>query len=327
MSLPHFEYLRPDSLDHALLALAGAPAEAMLLAGGTDLLEMMKEGLLRPRRLVSLQDIPGLRSIRKRTDFVEIGPATRIADLADDPVIRKSFPALAEAAARVAVPQIRNAATVAGNLCQRPRCWYFRGGFPCLKHGGGKCYAVQGENTYHAVIGGGPCYIVHPSDLAPVLIAYDARIEIVSPRGRRTLPAAELFVPPNRRLDREIVLGWDEIITRILLPFPPPGTRAAFIKAEERGAFDFALASATAVATLQNGRCRNLRLVFGAIAPIPWISPEANRMLEHQPPDPDRIRAAVDQALVGSEVLEYNRYKRILARNLGVHVLRTVFQV
>ena len=213
-----------DAVD-SLVRVRKQGRQVSVTGGGTDLLGMMKERLVRPDVLVNLKTIRGLSGIAADASGVRIGALTTLATLGRDPVITTRYPLLAEAANSVGTPQIRNLATLGGNICQRPWCWYFRNAFPCYKNGGNRCFAPTGENQLHAIFGGGPSYIVHPSDTAPALVALDARIRIAGPAGERIVPAADFFALPKLNPARENVLADDEVVAEILIP--PPRHRAA----------------------------------------------------------------------------------------------------
>lgn len=264
--LPPFSYHAPDSLADATALLASPGAAPM--GGGTDLLVCMKEGLARPGSLVDLRRLPDARAVTELPDGgVRLGAGVRVGDLAAHPLMRERYPALAEAAAAVGTRALRTMGTLGGNLCQRPRCWYFRRDVPCLKNGGDSCPARDGENQYHAVLDGGPCWIVHPSDPAVALTALEAVVEIAGPGARtRTLPIAELYVLPSERLDRETALEAGEIISAVELPAIAAGGVQRYYKVMQRGAWDFALVS-LAAARRSDGE---VRLVLGGVAPRPY---------------------------------------------------------
>lgn len=264
-----FDWIRSQSLEHArnLLSEPGS----VPLGGGTDLLVAIDEGIMRPRRLVDLRGVPELGRLDWRPDgSVFIGAAVRIARLARDPQVRERLPAIAQAAESVGTPALRNMGTLGGNLCQRPRCWYWRRGIPCLKSGGTDCPAAQGENQYHAIFGGGPCFIVHPSDPAVALSALEAVIHVSGPAGGREIPAAEFFVLPRQRMAQETVLEAGEFVTGVEVPERSMGGRQSYVKMMQRGAWDFALASLATVVR----RDGKTRMVLGGVAPVPWPAGE-----------------------------------------------------
>jgi xanthine dehydrogenase YagS FAD-binding subunit len=312
MSLSHFKYHRPGSAADAARLLESP--DALPMGGGTDLLVLMKEQLAHPREVVDLRGIPGSRSVSPTADGgLRMGAATRIADLARDESVRARFPALASACESVGTTALRHMGTVGGNLCQRPRCWYLRRNIPCLKNGGSDCPAATGQNQYHAILGGGPCYIVHPSDPAVALTALESVVEVSSARGTRRLPVAELYVLPSERLDRETVLGDDEVITAVEIPGASAGGMQSYEKLMQRGSWDFALASLASVRT-SNG---DVRLVLGGVAPKPWrLSRSIEQEVAKGGLEADDVARLVDGALYEARPLARNGYKVQLARTL-----------
>ena len=309
-----FRHKNATSVREAVSLLAQKPGRALPIAGGSDLLEEMKERIQAPELLVQLRTIPGLDRIQPRVDHVSIGALVTISDLIENPLVQSECPILVEAASVIASLQIRNVGTVGGNLCQRPRCWYYRGPFKCLRKGGDVCYAVKGENRYHAILGGGPSYIVHPSDLAPALMALDAKVRIAGPTGQRTLPLEKFFVLPTVDLRRENILKPGEILAEILVPRPAPGTRSTYRKQMERDAWDFALAIVAAVVRQRGGKVEHARIVLGGVAPIPWRSREAEAALLGKPLNAASVAAAADKALEPARPLRDNAYKMDLSR-------------
>jgi xanthine dehydrogenase YagS FAD-binding subunit len=313
--LPSFAYVRPTSLDEALRHVADG--RALVHAGGTDLLGCLREGVLAPATVVSLSGIAALRGIEETPEGVAIGALTPVADVAASPLVRERYAALAEAAAQVASPQLRNQGTLGGNVCQKPRCWYYRGDFQCLRKGGDVCYAVAGENEFHAVVGGGPCHIVHPSDTAPALAALGAIAQVAGPRGTRTVPLDQFFVLPEKDLTRETVLAPGEILTRLLLPKPSAGpVRSTYRKVRARGSFDFALVGAAFALAMQGDRVARARAVFGGIAPVPWPAPAVEKALVGRRLDAGTIASAAQAAVARLEPLGKNGYKVPLLRGL-----------
>src|SRR5205085_5231024 len=280
-----FEWASPSSVGEAVSLLKSAPAskdvddEARPIAGGQDLLTTMKEYVTRPARIVNLKGIRGLDRIEpdgKRG--LRVGALVTLAQLEESAEVRRNFPALTEAAHSVATPQIRNLGTVGGNLCQRPRCWYFRlEEAVCLKKGGSECFAATGENKYNAILGGGPSYIVHPSDLAPVLVALGASVAVMGSRGRRTVPLEKFFTLPSEgSIRRENVLQNDEIITEIQVPASAFAAHSTYLKFKERESMDFALSSvAVAVELSPTKAVKQARIVLGGVAPVPWRATKA----------------------------------------------------
>jgi xanthine dehydrogenase YagS FAD-binding subunit len=280
-----FEWMSPNSITEAVSALKPAPAPADIddsprpIAGGQDLLTTMKDYLTQPSRVVNLKGIRGLdRIVEDGKGGLRIGALVTLTQLEEHPIVRRSFPGLAEAAHSIATPQIRNLGTVGGNLCQRPRCWYFRlEEAVCLKKGGSECFAATGENKYNAILGGGPSYIVHPSDLAPMLVALRASVSVVGSDGKRVVSLDKFFTLPSEgNLRRENVLKNDDIITEIMVPASKFAAHSTYLKFKERDSLDFAMAAvAAAVALGANKTIIEARLVLGGVAPIPWRVPKA----------------------------------------------------
>lgn len=312
--LPRFSYVRPRTLDEALDHLDGSGARVH--AGGTDLLGCLRDRVFAADTLVSLRGVEGLSGIRPAGDGgLVVGGLTTLSEVAADERVRELYPGLAQAAAAVASPQLRNQGTLAGNLCQRPRCWYFRGEFHCAKKGGDRCFAVDGQNRYHAVLGGGPCYIVHPSDTAPMLVALGAAVRVAGPDGGRTIRLEEFFVLPADELERENVLAPGEIITAILLP-PAPRLHSSYRKVRERAAWDFALASVALALEVGAGTVTAARVVLGGVAPVPWRSRAAERAIVGNRLEESTARAAAAAAVADADPLAHNGYKVPLIRGL-----------
>jgi len=283
-----FEWANPKTINEAVKLLSVSSPAADIdeaprpIAGGQDLLTTMKDYTSRPARVVNLKQIRGLDRITLNARGLTIGALVTLSELEEHAGVRKSFPGLSEAAHSIATPQIRNLGTVGGNLCQRPRCWYFRlEEVVCLKKGGSECYAATGENKYNAIIAGGPSYIVHPSDLAPMLVALGAGVTVSGAAGRRVIPLDKFFTLPSQgNIRRENVLQNDDIITEIFVPASALATHSTYLKFKERESLDFALASvAAAVQLAPNRSVRDVRIVLGGVAPIPWRVPAAEKFL------------------------------------------------
>jgi xanthine dehydrogenase YagS FAD-binding subunit len=313
-----FRYVRPTSREDAVSALAEEQSQA--LGGGTDLMVLVEERVAAPSRVVDLRGIPDFDAIDALPDGgVRMAAGARIADIAAHPLIRARFPALAQACDAVAAPALRNMGTLGGNLCQRPRCWYFRRTIPCLKNGGVGCPAHDGENQYHAIIDGGPCWIVHPSDPAVALLALDAEIEIVGTQGSSTVPISSFYVLPSERLDHETVLRPGEFVTAVTLPTGAAGGRQLYRKLMQRGAWDFALVS-IAAARREDGA---VRLAMGGVAPRPWrVSESVEEDVASGGLDEDSIAALVERALYDAQPLSKNGYKVELAASLLSDAIR-----
>ena len=285
---------------------------------------MIKEQLVAPDVLVNLKAIKNLDQVTPDGGGVAIGGLITLDTLAGHPLIRRQYPVLAEAADSVATPQIRNVATLAGNICQRPWCWYFRNGFTCLKNGGTTCYSISGENEFHAIFGGGPSYIVHPSDTAPALVALDARFRIAAPAGERVVAAADFFTLPKDDAARENVLMDDEVLAAIVLPRSRAGVRSRYHKVLDREAWTHAVVSAAIVLDIDRDVCRGARIVLGGVAPIPWRLPEVEKLLTGQRITPALAARAGEAAVAGARPLAKNGYKVPLTRAM---VARTISDI
>ena len=272
-----FAYVRAGGEKQIVAALSAPGGRALPIAGGMDLLGLMKDYVAQPDRLVNVKELDA--TITKAAGGLRIGAAVTLADLAVHADARRMYPALTDAAAEVGTPQIRNVGTVGGNLNQRPRCWYFRNEeFNCLKKGGSRCFAVDGENQYHAIFGDGPCHIVHPSSLAVPAIALDARFRIVGPAGEREVAAAEYYQMPDRNLLGETVLGPNEILTHMIVPAPGQ-TRSATYEVRFKQSHDWPLAMASVALSMQGQNVRGARIIMGAVAPVPWRASSAEAMV------------------------------------------------
>jgi xanthine dehydrogenase YagS FAD-binding subunit len=315
-----FAYTAPATLEDAI-ALLGASARP--LAGGTDLITLMKAELARPDRLVAISGLLP-RGIKMEPDGLALGAATTLSEIESDPDVSARFTALAEAAAAAASPQLRNMATIGGNLLQRPRCWYFRNPhLQCWLKGGANCPARDGENRNHALFGGAPCVAVHPSDLASVLLAFEATLRLHGAAGERTVRLDEFFALPEEARRTETRLGQDELLLGIRLPLPRDGTRSIYLKAMDRAAFSFALAGVAVVLRLsqESGRIEYARIVLSGVAPIPWRACAAEKRLQNAEPTESVMRDAAEAALTGATPLAHNGWKAPLVRALLAQAL------
>ena len=322
-----FELQNPVTLAEAtkLLPTKEGDESARLLAGGQDLLTELKHHLVEPDRVVNLKHVPGLDAI----DWwdgggLTIGALVTIQDIAEDERVRRDFPILAEAAESVGSPQIRAMGTVGGNLNQRPRCWYYRNEYAvCLKKGGVECFAYEGRNKYNAILGGGPSYIVHPSDVAPALIALGAQVILASPDGEREVAVEDFFTLPSEgNVLRETVLAPNEILARIVVPAPASGMKSTYLKFQERSSYDFALAAVAICLWMDGKKVKEARMVLGAVAPKPWRVKRAEALLVGRELDADALKAVGEEALRGAEPLAENGYKVPLTKGLIVRALQ-----
>ena len=310
--MDNFSYSRPATLRDAAADIAKEKAHGrvMLLAGGTDLLGEMKDNLAAPERLVSLTHVKELQGIRPVAAGLRIGAATLLADIAESEVVQEKAPLLAMAAGKVGTPQIRNMGTLGGNLCQRPRCWYYRNNYPCYKHGGNTCFSALGENDYHAILDAGPSFIVHPSDTASALVALGASARIVGGGGReRVVSMDKFFVLPRDNVRRENVLLPDEILAEIMVPTAVAGSKAIFVKEMVREIWDFPLCSVAVMVTLQNSVVQDARIVLGGVAPIPYRALKAEATIKGQALNEASAAAAGIAATDGARPLAKNGYK------------------
>ncbi len=319
-----FQYLQPQSLAEATALLSAEPAaEARIFAGGSDLLDEIKEGLISPSRVVSLASVPGLAGIVETSDGLSIGAMTTIADIAAHPIIRTAYTALAEAAGGLATPQIRNVGTLGGNLNQRPRCWYYRHPLiPCLKKGGDRCYALAGNTKYLCVTGGDRCFIVHPSDTAVALSVFGASVEIANGNDTRSIPIGDLFAGPGTDVTRETILESGEVVTSVTLPRPDgegdngQQTRSLYLKAREREAGDFALVSVAVRLTLAGEAITQAAVALGGVAPVPYRAFAVEEYLSGRPlADVDASHAGT-LSVPDARPMTDNGYKVVMANNL-----------
>jgi xanthine dehydrogenase YagS FAD-binding subunit len=306
-----FAFVEPTSLDEVIRLLAAGQGQARLIAGGSDLLGELKDEVVSYERLVSLAGVEELRSIREDGGGLRLGALVTLTQLEYDPRLVGPYRLLAEAARGVATPEIRHQGTLGGNLCQRPRCLYYRNALtPCLKKGGVDCPAVGSSyQAYIAIMGGHGCYAVHASDLAPPLIALGAQVSVAGPSGMRTLPLAQFFAGPELDVRRENVLAADEVLTAVMVPAAPPGWQGTYLKGRERTAGDFPLVSVAVGYALDAGRIRQARLVLGGVAPVPWRSPAAEAVLEDQQPSAALATRAAAAALANAQPLAHNGFK------------------
>jgi xanthine dehydrogenase YagS FAD-binding subunit len=311
-----FEIAVARSIPQAIRFLTDRPGKAQIIAGGTDLLGLMKERIAEPDRLVSLDSVGGLDAMEPGPEgSLRIGAMARLERVRRDPAVAAKHTALAEAIGTIATPQIRNMATLGGNLCQRPRCWYLRGhAFDCSRKGGPMCFSIRGENQYHAIVGGFGCYIVHPSDAAPALIALGAKVHLSGPEGARDLPLEEFFIGPRVDIKRETVLKSGEILTAVVLPGAKETARSRYVKFSQRGAWDFALTSAAVWLDMDRGACREARICLGGVAPVPWRSAEAEKAITGARVDEASAGKAADAAVAACRAMSGNAYKIRLAR-------------
>jgi xanthine dehydrogenase YagS FAD-binding subunit len=324
MAMNRFEYGRAASLGEALEVLDDG---CRPLAGGTDLVAMIKDGLVAPNKLVDLKRVPGLDQVQEQADGLHVGALIRLSDLLAHPAIagRPALACLHEALLRTASPQLRHMATLGGNLLQRPRCWYFRNKLThCLRKGGQSCFAFRGENKYHCLLGGGPCYIVHPSDPAVALLALDASVVVAGPSGKRTVPLSEFYLLPRQDAHNEVALAANELLTEVVVPAPASGTRSVYVKVAERQAWDFALVSAAVRLALDGDTVQAARVALGGVAPVPWRATAAEEALVGKALTGEAVEQAALASTDGARPLAQNAYKVELARGVVRQALRSL---
>jgi xanthine dehydrogenase YagS FAD-binding subunit len=292
------------------------------MGGGQDLLTSMKAYIVKPPRIVNLKQIEALKHVTFDGKSLRIGAAVTLADLNEHPDVIKNFPGLSEAAHSIATPQIRNVGTVGGNLCQRPRCWYFRlENYKCYKKGGEECFADNpaAENKYNAILGGGPSYFVHPSDLAPMLIALNATVNLAGPDGTRSIALEQFFIPPKteNKIRYENILKPGEIITEVVVPASALASKSSYLKFKERQSLDFAISAvAAAIEFAPDKTVKQARIVLGGVAPIPWRVKKAEEFLTGKKIDDGVMAQVAALALDGAQPMSQNGYKVPLKKTL-----------
>jgi len=308
-----FEYANPTTLQEALGLLATKWGEADVLAGGTDQISLMKDYLATPKRLVNIKGIKELGGIQNAKTGLRIGSTVTIEDLLENAEVRKAFPALTDAARGVTSPQIRNMGTVGGDLCQRPRCWYYRQGYGLLAMKDGEALVPNGENRYHAILGNsGPAYFVSASSLGPALIALGAKLRLASASGHREVAAAKFFVTPQNEHTREIALLPNEILTEIIVPHE--GSKNATYEVRQKQALDWPLAAASVALKMKGSTVSSARIVLGHVAPTPWAAAQAEQALAGKAVTPENAEEAAKAAVADAKPLSQNGYKVQLAK-------------
>jgi xanthine dehydrogenase YagS FAD-binding subunit len=313
-----FKHIDAHTIDEACAALSSYHGRSRLNAGGTDLLLILKGDILPdyPEALINVKTIPHLDYIRKEGQVLKIGALARLSNIARSPLVKKEHEVLAKAALSVASPQIRNVATLGGNLCQEVRCWYYRyprhigGPIMCLRKRSGTCFAVKGDNRYHAIIGGRKCFAVCPSDTATALAALDARMRIASPHGERNIEVADFYNPLGNALKQ------DEMIREIEIPLRKAQSQQTFLKFTLRKPIDFAIVSVASVITMENGKYKDARIVLGAVAPGPVRAKAAEEMMIGRPINEDLAAEVAEKALARAKPLSKNAYKIEIAKIL-----------
>jgi xanthine dehydrogenase YagS FAD-binding subunit len=309
-----FEYASPTTVQAAIHLLANAKGEAAVLAGGTDLLSLMKDGVAKPARVVALQKIKELKRIEASASGLRLGALVTFDELIDHAEIKQHYPALVQAAQGVSSPQIRSVGTVGGDLCQRPRCWYYRLGYGLLATYQGKPLVPDGDNRYHAIVGNsGPAFFVSPSSLAPALFTLGAKVRLQGPEGTRELEIDQFFVSPSSEAENEHAFKPHEILTEIVVP-AASGMKMAIYEVRQKEALDWPLAAAAVALSMDGDTVRRARVVLGHVAPVPWPSPEAEQTLTGKTFVDELADEAGKTALSKATPLSKNAYKVQLAR-------------
>ncbi|MEH2293386.1 FAD binding domain-containing protein [Nostoc sp.] len=320
-----FNYKKAGQAENAV-ALVAQDAEASYIAGGTSLIDLMKLNVETPRELVNINPLP-VSKIEMQSNNLRIGAMARNSDVAYDAMIQKHYPVLSEALLSGASPQLRNMATVGGNLLQRTRCYYFRDtSMPCNKRvPGSGCAAIEGYNRIHAILGGSDhCIATHPSDMAVAMVALDAVVQTRSPNGERSIPLADFHLLPGKTPEHETVLQHGELIVAVDLPASPFAARSHYLKVRDRASYAFAMASVAAALDIQNGIIRSARIALGGVGTKPWRAYEAEKTLVNQPANQGTFQAAANAAVAGAKPQKYNGFKVELAKRTIVKALTTV---
>jgi len=317
-----FEYAQPKTIDEIFLHLDSDGTK--IKAGGIDLLDLMKEGLFEPKRLVNISNVEELNFVKENNDgSISIGPSIKLSDLSENEIVKKYFPSLSAATGLIASPQIRNSATLGGNLCQRPRCWYFRSNeFNCSRKCGEDCFALFGENKYHAILGNDSgCAIVHPSATAVVLTALNASVNISDRKNNWSVNLEEFYIKPEKDITKETILSDNELIIEVLIPEESKGLKNHYVKLKEKESFDWPLADVAVALNMKGNFCKGCKVVLGSAAPIPWISKEAKSVLIGSKITKDIARKAAEASMQEAYSLEQNNYKVQLFKTI---VFRTI---
>ncbi len=318
-----FKHLNVENIRECVSLLQEHNGRAKVIAGGTDLLGVLKGEILpeSPELLINIKGIPDLNSIREQKGELKIGALAKLSDIAKSSLVQERYRALAESARAIATPVIRDMATLGGNLCQETRCWYYRyphvagGRILCYRKGGTRCWAVTGDNRYHAIMGGEKCFSSCPSDTAVALTALGARISIIGPEGDRIVPVTDFFTPRGNILDT------NEIVTGIQVSAPPAETRQSFIKFSLRKPVDFAVVSVASAVSTRDDICTGVAIALGAVAPFPMRATAAEKILIGNPLNEESIRAAAAATVIGAKPLSMNAYKVELVKTLTQRVL------
>jgi xanthine dehydrogenase YagS FAD-binding subunit len=322
--MPHFELYQPDSVEAALELGERLGSDGWMVAGGQDSFDWLKNRTKRAGAVVDLTGIAALKGVRELEGGLEIGALTTLTEVENDPMVRERFGLLSLAAGRVASPQIRNAGTLGGNLCQDTRCWYYRYGVNCYRAGGTTCYAdtPEGQNREHAIFGASRCVAVTPSDTATALVALEATLVVRGPKGERLVPAGDFFVGPSIDIQHMTSLAPGELLTAVRIPAKWAGASFYFEKVADRATWDFALLSVAAAFRMEGDRIGTASVVCGAVACVPWRLTAVERQLAGGARDEASANAAGRAAVQGARPLKFNQYKISLMENLVRRAVR-----
>jgi xanthine dehydrogenase YagS FAD-binding subunit len=322
--MPHFELYQPDTLDGAIDLARRIGDGAWFLAGGNDSFDWFKDRTKRPKAVIEIAGIKELSGIRETAEGLEIGALTTLTAIEESTVVREKYALLAAAASRVASPQIRNAGTLGGNLCQDARCWYYRYGVSCYRAGGITCYAdtPEGQNREHCLWGASRCIAVSPSDMGTASVTLDAQMVIRGPSGERVVPAEKFFVGPSNDIKRMTVLKHDELLTAVRYPKTWAGARFYYEKVTDRNAWDFALVSIATAMILEGNVIKNVRMTCGAVECVPRRLTEVEKLLAGKEKNDASAGAAANIATDGATTLNYNQFKVPLMKNLVRRAIR-----
>ena len=316
-----FQYVAPNSAQEIVTLLNENPGQAKILAGGMDLLGEMKEHVVEPDMLIGISQVDGLDGIRIINGVTTIGAGVTLSELAGHAEIKHAHTVLAKAARSVGAPQIRNRGTLGGNLCQRPRCWYYRDEqYACFKKGGASCFAMAGRNRYHAVLGAGPCFMVHPSDCAPALIALGAQVHLLGAEGSRVVPLEAFYHLPEEDVLTETTLQANEMLTEVEIP--AHSTKSVYLKVREKESFDWPLATVAAAFEMDGPYCLKANLVMGAVAPMPWRATQAEELLQGRELTDTLAAQAAEVAVLDALPLSGNEPKVMIAKALVTQAIQ-----
>jgi xanthine dehydrogenase YagS FAD-binding subunit len=320
-----FEYANPTTVQEAVALLGAKWGQADVLAGGTDLLSLMKDNLHEPKRVVNIKNIKELEGIQKTADGLRIGALVTMDELARNADVKADYKSLADAAAGIPSPQIRHMGTVGGDLCQRTHCWYFRQGLGLLAMKDGKSLIPDGENQYHAIFPSGPAYFLSASSLGPALVAFGAKVKLVSSKGTREVPVSAFFVVPKDEASREIALQPNEILTEVIVP--AGATKSATYEVRQKEALDWPLAAASVALKMNGATVASAKIVLGHVGPTPVEAAAAERLLVGKAPTPANIEAAAKAAVANAKPLSQNAYKVTLAKTAVKRALTDAVKV